>query len=114
MNGYSGREAARRMAGINRLFSWKYMQAYHCSPYQHPQQPSASVTYAPCYMITPPPPSMTWGLVCVLICFVSHDALKTSCYCISPKRCIYDKIVMYLKGIAVCYEKREFVSTVYP
>lgn len=30
------------------LFSWKYMQAYHCCPYQHPQQPSASVTYAPC------------------------------------------------------------------
>lgn len=57
--------------------------------------------------------SIIWGLICVLICFVSHDALKTGCYCISPKRCI-DKFVTYLKGIAVCYEKREFVSTVYP
>lgn len=42
--------APHRMASINRLFSWKCMQAYHCSPYQHPQQPSASVTYAPFYL----------------------------------------------------------------
>lgn len=32
------------------LFSLKYMQAYHCSPYQHPQLNSAFVTYTPCYI----------------------------------------------------------------
>lgn len=36
------------MASMMHLFPEKDMQASRCSPYQHPQQPSASVTYALC------------------------------------------------------------------
>lgn len=40
--------SAEWLASITHLFPEKDMQASLCSPYQHPQQPTASVTYALC------------------------------------------------------------------
>lgn len=42
-------------------------------------------------------PRVPWVFNCILICFVSLDALKTGFYCNSPKRCIYGKIFIYFK-----------------